>query len=712
MAALKIVYRALLAGAFFSVFVVPSLAQDAVPGTAPELVPEQLSDSTQAVIDLKALEKTLVEAEEALLEADVEGAERAARKVSEALAAGAGDDEKRRALAARAFDLMAQARYTLGDKSGASEAIDRLIALQPGYQASGEIVGPKYVALFSARRSKLVGYLRVHCSPLPCEKVLVDGRERVFKPESELAVAAGEHVLVLIRHGFSDLRMDGVKVAAGDTVELTGEMEQVARDVVISTRPAGAELRFDGKLLGHSEAAEDGDLSRPFLVREVPPGPHEIVIEAPCFRRVAIALDVVLDALDSSPMSFGTIELEASRARLVIDWKRPEGIILVDGVPTPTGRHELCPGVHELALSLGGRRAWFEKVELAHEEVRKIVPLPRPTLAISGLEGMTSDAPLVGEGWNRLSVDSDQVEGALGTLLARLLGGAGGAPLYPDHLTGVGDELRTAAQALAPEADLLAIWRPGTHGVRAAKTLVLIDAKRGLFEASSWLADDPRAAEQLRASLEVKQLADQPFLGLDLVARRGGAPVIAGMHPASPAQEVSVGMELRSFAGTSVSSVAEFNQRLAALDPGQEVELVLADAKAERTIRVTPLRNLRVAVAEADAKDFALPALARAEADRKTGRALVKLAASIRAGMILARLGRTREAATLLDGAEIGDEVDPSQDARGTVSLVLERLMRQLDDGEGYASEIAARRQALREARFGGRAGPPLRYAE
>jgi len=665
----------------------------------------------------EALWERLRAAEGALLEADVERAETTAQQVEEAILLLEPTDsnavQEKENLLLATVDLLAQCRYTLGDKSGSQALIDRLITLDPGFPVSGEIVGPKYVELFEGRRLKMVGHLRVECSPLPCEKVMIDGREVVPGAEGHVAVAAGEHRVVLTRHGFEQLVLEAVEVAAGDNVEIAGDLEQIARDVIISTTPAGVEVSLGGKVLGSTVSAAAPGASEPFVLESVPPGSHRLILHAPCFQRYEIALEVVLDALDPGPMSFSAIVMEPSHATLDIRWDRPDGIVLLDGKPTAPGRLEVCPGEHEVALSLGGRRAWFETYQPGHEQVVEVAPVPRPSLAILTNAQIGAAEESVAAAWNKLSLDPQSVEKLLVGPLSELLGAAdSGVPLYPEKFSAVSEDLAAIADRLAPDADLLAVWLSGRRGVRAVRTLALVDTSRGLVEASSWLEGDETAASGFRSILEVADLATVPFLGLDVAARRHGAPVVAAVHPLSPLEGVAPGMLLLEYAGEKVTSPSDLARLLSGQNPGDQVPLVVDQNGNQKNLKVTLEGNLKIVTPADFTGSFLLPALARSESDRKTGDGATRLSGALRAGMILAVLGRVREAATLLDGADLGEDVDPSQDARGTLWTVLADLMGQLGDGQEYAAEVRARRKSLGDARFGGRQGPALRFSD
>lgn len=705
-----------------------ALGQQAQPAPAgSETGPEGAVASAEAALTASQLEQVLEQAKAALLDAEIEKAEQWAGQAVTALeqresAAGGLADEERRKLA-EALDVIAQCRFTLGDKTGATEAVERLIHADPSYEASGEIVGPKYVELFNERRMKLVGFLVPLCRPLPCETVLVDGAEIPLPGDGRLAVTAGSHRLRLERHGFEPTTLDEVEVAAGESKNLEAELEQVARDIAFRTVPADVDVSLDGTPVGKTVAESGGEAGGGFTLLNVAPGSHVIVLHRACYQRLEHRVEVVLDALHPEPLDLGKVELLPARAVLEIDWPRAEGVLALDSRPVKPGEHEVCPGSYEVSLSFGDKLVWREKLTLHDDETRKVSPRPRPSLVLIGREGVDS-AGAGGDAWNLL-LPPDEGEGVsrfVAELSAKWSSSGASVPLYPTFVRGNQESLGKSAQSLFPGADLVAAWIEGGEAVRPTRRLVLLLPSQGVIEATAWRVDDESGAAEglaailagassVRAGEAAAASPMRAYLGIDVAGRRDGPPVITQVGESCPIEGAGPGQLLLQVGDQPIGDAAAFENALAAIEPGGSVDLAVQDAQGRRELKGTALTQIPSSAPSALTRSMLLPGLATALATRQFGKGTERLEATLRAGMMFAALGEDRSAAALLDRAEIQADLDPSQDVRGTVWKTLEDLMNRLGSKD-YAAEVRARWQALHDARFGGRSGPPLRLLQ
>ncbi len=440
----------------------------------------------------------------------------------------------------------------------------------------------------------------------------------------------------------------------------------------------------------------------PFELRELKPGAHELVLEAPCFQKVQQRVDIVLDVLDPGPVELGVIALQPAAGTIEIVWPGGEGALTIDGAPAEPGRARVCPGEHEVALTFAGRRAYRERVEVRHDETVRVEPRPRPGLALHG-----ELAELGGRDWNRFLVDEAAGRAVLEKLERVLLEGRRAVPAYPEIVRGSASELVREARLLAPGADLFAAWSHALGGVRRARVLVLFDLRHGLIEATGWTLP----TDELETLLAPPAAVRVPFMGLDVVGRAGAAPIIAAVHPAGPAQSLKPGSVLLAAGGESIANVSDWERALAAATPGEELTLRVSSGGEERDVALSVAGSVLPTSPASVGRGLLLPRLAHALASREMGRGSSRLSGSVDAGMILVALGRGEQAARILDGADIEAGEDPAGDARATVWYVLESLMRDLAES-AYADELAARRSALTGARFGGRSGPPLSAAD
>ena len=654
----------------------------------------------------------LEEARSAFLDAEFEKAASAADELLARLdraSAGLPDAEVDR-VRARALDILAQSRFNLGDEKGMNDAIRRLLAVDPGWQVDVEVAGPKYARLFEARRTALVGFLVLECLPLPCETVAIDGRERPVGDDGRLPLASGRHHVIAGRHGFAPADLGDVEVPAGKEVRLEARLRQVARDVVVVTSPPGADVSLDGTAVGKTVPGGEGssDESAPLVVRDVPPGTHLLVVAAPCRRRVEQSLEVVLDEQDPGPLRLPPVRLEEAWGILDVAWDGPEGVLAVDGSPTPPGQVRVCPGDHEVSLAVAGRRVFVARVAVRDGETVPVRPRPRPTLATP--PGGAGPFPaLRGEGWNHVELAAEVV-----TEARRLLAGAlgeGEVPAWPRIVRRLAPDAAAPLLAAAPEADLVALPLPVEDPVRRLERLVLVDPRRGIVEAVAWPARDGDAPSAIDEALAWSPPSRDPWFGIDLADRAAGPPLIAQVAPGSPAASagLAAGELLLAVGDRETGSMADAEAALAAVVPGRVARLHVRGAE-DRTVEVSPLPVVHVEHPAALAGRILLPALARAGVTRLAGTPEERVPAAVNEGVLLAVAGSALAAARELDRVVVDAAMDPEGDARGTILFVLEGLLRRLDR-ETYAEEIAARRAEMPRARLGGRRGPPLALA-
>jgi hypothetical protein len=668
------------------------------------------------------LDERLDAARQALSEARIEDAESGAREVLAALdelpagAADAPDPRRARQLRARALDLVAQSRYSLGDAAGAEKAIERMLTARPGHEVSGELVGERYVELVGERRAALVATLVLDCSPVPCAWVEVDGARREVGEAGEVPLLAGTRTLSVGRRNFEEKSFEAVELPAGERVSLEVTMTPVARDLLITTSPPNVQVLVDGEPAGETRApptpAPVGRVatSAPLRVPSLAPGRHTLRLTAECRRPVERTVDVVLDAMDPRPLQLGPVELRPASGVIRVEWPRPEGTLSLDGSPIEAGRHEVCPGVHEVSLRLAQRPAWFETVEVADGQTLELAPGPRPTLVL-----LPEDRTLVDEGigerWNTVVVP-ESAAAKIQQALRRWADPELGVPEAPGPWRGQADELVGAVRKTASEADRFAAWLQAREGFRKSRRLVLADLKRGRVEIVAWTDEPSEALAAARARLAAPRLSEVVFSGFDVVERVDGRVIVGSVHPKGPGAAAGLrpGSVLKAIDGEPVSGRGDVAARRAAWKPGQSLELTVVDRDGERVVELALMGTIAVPRPGALDERAILGELAHAEVAMELGRGTERAAGTLFAGLALAALGETQAAATALDRASLDEATDPAQDARGTTWMVLESQLKALAEGT-YAAEVAARRRELEAARFGGREGPPLRWA-
>lgn len=612
-------------------------------------------------------------------------------------------------LQARAWDVLGQSQFNLGKKKEAEATVLRLIRLIPGFPVDPAVAGPEYVKFYETRRKKLTGVLAPVCKPFPCEAVLVNGQPGAIDSQGGITVLAGEYALTLSRRGFRPQVLPPVKVEAGARVPVEAQLEQIARDVVFITHPAGVKVFLDGREIGTSIPGDSEDVSRPFVIEDLYPGPHTLVLQAPCRRRVEQMLDVVLDAKNPGPFDQGTIVLERARSWIEVRWAETEGVLTLDGEPRSAGRIEVCPGKREVSLNLGGRRVWFEVQDLGEAEEVVLEPKPRPTLAPVG--SITSLLPnFPGGAWSVLTLDSAAANLAERVVASRLTG-QGSIPAFPRFVRLPLGSLAPSLLASAPEADLWLVAPARSDDSLPGQILAWLDPRRELMEVTSLNGGSVAVGRAVGEFLKSAPEFWTVFTGLDLVSRRNRPALAAHVEPGSPAAMAGIlaGEEVLASGGKSVATPREITEWENSLKPGEPVTLRIRSVSAgEREVTLTPQRVLAVSNPVLLTARPLLPELAFCEVLKLAGDPARRIGSAVRFALILGALDRP-EALAALDRAVVDDAFDPFGDVRGTLGIIQERLLREASR-EDYAEEVRGRWKGWLRARYGGRQGPPLRF--
>ena len=613
---------------------------------------------------------------------------------------------------ARAYDLGAQARLALGDRRGAGETVERLLRIRPGYRIDTAASGPAYAKLVEARRQLLVGYVVPACQPVACDRVLVDGQPAEQIPEHGFAVLAGQREVVLGRHNFRDVPPASVTIPPGGKVPLAALLEQTSRDLVVTTIPPGVTVTLNGRPAGVTASGPGGQpASLPLTIPSLAPDEYVLEFEAPCLRKVEQPVQLILDAQNPSALELDPVRLEPTRG--TIDLKPPEGegIVTLDGREVQPATVDTCPGRHEVSWTSGGRRVFVQSVDLAADETVVVRPVPRPTAAV--VEGTEPTLPAgLAAAWNIVTIPAGagaELAGRAATLIAAA---AEATPLVPAARRVPAGDLADAVQRAAPEADALFLPLPGGDAARRLLRLAIVDPARGLIEWTAWPERDSAAARRVSDRLSGKDLAlIAPLFGADLVRTRDGL-VVASVLPGGPAAEAGLvpGMQVVSIAGRAAPSIEGPLEALAGAAPGKPVPIKVRDAGGEKDVRVTPVPAIVAPIPAQRAQGLLLPDVARLDVLRIAGSENERAAASVRVALLLAAAGTDELAAQALDRVTVDERLDPAGDAWGTVLYVQEAVARRLGRKD-VAQTVHAQWSVLKQARLGGRLGPPLAAA-
>jgi hypothetical protein len=617
-----------------------------------------------------------------------------------------------RARLARAYDLGAQARLALGDRRGAGDSVERLLRTQPGYRVDTAASGPGYAKLVAARRELLVGWVVPECRPVECDRVWIDGQPAEHVPELGFAALAGQREVVLGRHNFRDAPTASVKITPGGKINLPATLEQVSRDLVVTTIPPGVTVTLNGEPAGVTSAGAGGQpASLPMTIPSLPPGEYVVEFEAACLRKIEQPVQLILDAQDPGALVLEPVRLEATRGTIDIKPPEGEGIVTLDGRETQPATVEACPGRHEVSWTSGGRRVFVQQIDLGPDETIVVRPVPRPTAAV--VEGTESLLPAgFGASWNVVTIPA----GAGAELLSRAAEAVADPDEAPPSAPAAGripaGELAERVRRAAPEADLLVLPLTGGDAARRLRRLVLVDPSRRLIEWTSWPERDAVAAKSVAERLagsDTRLLV--PLFGADLARTRDGL-VVAGVLPGGPADAAGVeaGMQIVSIDGRPATGGEGPLESRAGAVPGKTVPIKVRTAAGERELRIVPIAAIDAPLPARWAHAMLLPEIARLDALRVAGREDERAAAAVRSALLAAAAGADEHAAQALDRVTVDERLDPAGDAWGTVLYVQESVARRLGRKD-VAQTVHAQWTALKEARLGGRLGPPLAAA-
>jgi hypothetical protein len=705
--ALGVVLLALVVGG------IPVLADPDDPASADETAPGVDGDAT-AEEQQDALPELLQQAEDAYFDARITDALNLAREAGHELLERVEGDEnalepKERAWLARSRDLVAQCFFQLGNQVGMEQAVEQLLRLDPGYVVDAEVAGERFAAIVREKRSEMVGQIRVTCAPAACDEVVIDGRSVELGEDGVVSALAGTHDVSLSRRNYRPAVLEGIEVEAGDTLDLSVELAQIARDVVFRTRPPTVQVSLDGEVLGRTEIKPaGGTVSEPFVIEGLDPGFYTLTFEAECRRTITERREIVLDATDPGPLDLGVVSLDPAEAIIDLQPAIDGASLVVDGKVVETGRIAVCPGAREVTLAAENQRLWFETLELRDGEVRVVEPRPRPTLAAqaSTIEALRTASVEI-DGWNVLVVPSDAGSAASEAIDALL---SERPPDHPEVVRGdVGDAQRRAIEEAAGDADLLVAILEGQDPVRATQRAVLAHPDSGRWEATT--ISETAGMRTLGEMLTVEWQPWTAYLGFDLAERAGAPAVVASLDPEGPAAAVGlvIGDVVSEIAGET-ADVATLDAMRADASPGVPIALVVRRGEANEVLRLEPRRGVSSPNPQLlKSRGALLPSAVDAMSRRDWGDVAQRSAGAVLGGLHLAAAGATQTAASLLDRAALEEGVDPSGDARATVTWVLQRLLREL--GDPYADEVEGRLGTLGEGRVGGRAGPPVTLA-
>lgn len=595
-----------------------------------------------SAIDLAPLEARLAEAAAVFASADQPAALPLLAQVIdplEALEAGGRLDEPSRRLLAAALSYRAQVLFNQGATAEADTALERLLAVDAGFQLDPSQVSPKLLDLFQKLRDRKVGDVGLVLDP-PDAEVLVDGRLVADPQARPLGLLAGRHELWIRRPGHTEQRRE-LEVEAGKVLTLEIVLPRDSVVLRLHTKPQGAEVLVDGTAYGEtagtagtgflaegSETYRKEEFSAEMAIGGLAPGLRRLEVRKAGFRpyRAELPLDQLLDY----PMP--PIVLEPESGQLSFSELPPGAAILIDGRPaTPdvpdATRPQLTlpPGEHHVMVSQGPSRMFSTRLLLSDRQTVEVNVTLRPGFAFLGVLGA-----------DRAGADS------LTLTLRQALESSGRftviEPPAPPELPGLSlERLRQAAAAAAegrPDGiDWTAVQARSAEVPALLYGLAVLSNDLVASEATLWVwAASPGPARPDRITIAVGQSSEaervraifergialtRPSLGaLAVDSSAAPHPVIIDVTPESPAARAGLqpGDLVIGLAGIPIQTRAQLEARLAAAEIGETLDLAVQSAAT--ATRAGGARNLQLQIGASpnligeQAGDGLLPALA------------------------------------------------------------------------------------------------------
>ncbi len=531
------------------------------------------------------------------------------------LAAGQLSEDLRRLLT-RSLGYRAQVHYNFGEIERAEAGLTRMLEIEPGADLDRSRASPKLVDQLDSLRRRMLGELNFILEP-PDAEVRVDGRT-VDALAGPVPVLAGQRLIEVTLAGYQAIDRP-LEVAADSEISLELTLERTSAVIRLFTRPAGATITLDGTVHGVTEGmAPEGflpqgpaavyrreEFSGEMVVEGVQPGLVLLEISKQGFRpqRFELPIDDLLDY----PMP--PIVLEAESGSLVFKDFPPGAEIRIDGEPrrpdNPGSRRpqlKLPPGAYHVTVNAGPSKMFSTQLRLADRQTMEVNVQLRPGLAFLGVLGGDADT----------ARDLDQA-------LRLALGDAGKWSLInfsaraPQVLAAAGlsaEGLRAVEEQAAGGARSAIDWRTAQTAVDAAvEGLVYVVAVPNndlvATHASIWIwprapgpavpdrvrlpLGDPAALEMLKKSFNRTVRLRRSWVGALLIDTDGAPhPMVVDVTPASPAEAAGLapGDLIAGVAGVPVTTRAAFDQRIAAAEIGEHLELGVQSASGPRTVKL------------------------------------------------------------------------------------------------------------------------------
>ncbi len=539
------------------------------------------------------------------------------------LAAGQLNDALRRLLA-RSLAYRAQVHFNYGEIELVEAGLTRMLEIEPRVDLDRAQASPKLVSQLDALRRRMLGELDFVLEPADA-RVRIDGRV-VDALAGPVAVLAGQRLIDVTLPGYQPIERP-LEVEADRQVTLEITLERISAVVRLFTRPAGATVTLGGEVHGVTEdPASEGSAEGP-SIHTLPQGPAaayrreefsaELVIEGiqPGLVLLEIAkegfrskrfelqihelLDYPLQPIVLEPTSGSLVFKEfPAGAEIRIDGK----VRQPDNPGSPRPQLKLSPGTYHVTVNAGPSKMFSTQLQLADRQTMEINVRLQPGLAFLGVLGGDRDTARNLDQSLRLALG--------GTDKWSLIDFSARAPRVLREAGVNAETLRAVEQEGAAGARSVIDWSQVQTAVDAAvEGLVYVVAVPNndlvATHASLWIwprapgpaqpdrqalpLGDSSALQALKASFSRGVRLHRPWVGALLIDTDGAPhPMVIDVSPASPAEAagLQVGDLVAGVAGVPVTSRAAFDQRIAAAEIGEILELGVQSASGPGTVKL------------------------------------------------------------------------------------------------------------------------------
>ena len=537
-----------------------------------------------------------------------------------------------RTLYTRTLAYRAQVQSLFGEPEAALQGLERLLSVDPGADLDRDQAPQDLLKAFDSLRRKRIAHVVLIPEP-PDPVIRVQGRP-VTSFEDPVPVLSGSVWIETERPGYAPWSEE-IEIRPGKTRSVEMVLERQSPVIRLYTRPSGSTVWVDGQERGVTEGIAPPDFlpqtstvryrseefSDELVIDGLETGLQILEVRKEGYRPYRVEL--VLDELLDYPMP--PIVLEEERGVLALNDLPPDAELLINGKPMAvdqpgarSSRISLPPGEYDVQVASGSQRMFSTRLRLADRQTVEINVRLRPGLAFLGVIGGSAS-------------DAASREASLQTALSRtdkwalldrteqgpralLEAGATAELLTAGALDEIDwSRVQAAVDRKAPGLlYLVAVLSDDLVDRRKSQVLLFPSAPLPVPEPDQLVIDrgDARSLEALVASLSPDLPLATPWLGARLIeSRLAPHPVVAAVSPGSPAEaaDLRVGDQVVALAGTPTFAPRDVEQRLAAAEVGEILDLGVQSLTGPRTlelrVRTSPAvdlpRNLEIPTAVA-----------------------------------------------------------------------------------------------------------------